>query len=84
MLMNDDSHISKNPMKRSAYFLTLIRGPNVRGWVKFQRKWLADIQADPSLLPFRMTAWQVLEREFKKAFIDYAEQERAHEEIKKL
>ena len=84
MLMNDDSRISKNPMKRSAYFLTLIRGPDVRGWVKYQRKWLAEVQADPSLLPFRMTAWQVLEREFKKAFIDYAEQERAREEIKKL
>ena len=84
MLMNDDSRISKNPMKRSAFFLTLIRGPDVRGWVKYQRKWLADVQADPSLLPFRMTAWQVMEREFKKAFIDYAEQERAREEIKKL
>ena len=84
MLMNDDSRISKNPMKRSAYFLTLIWGPDVCGWVKFQRKWLADVQADPSLLPFHMTAWQVLEREFKKAFIDYAEQERACEDIKKL
>ena len=42
------------------------------------------MQADPSMLPFRMTAWQVLEREFKKAFIDYAEQKRAREDIKKL
>ena len=31
-----------------------------------------------------MTCWQVLEREFRKAFIDYAEQERAREDIKKL
>ena len=82
--MNDDSRISKNPMKRSAYFLTQIRGPDVREWVKIQRKWLAEVQADLSLLPFHMTAWQVLEKEFKKAFIDYAEQERAREDIKKL
>ena len=31
-----------------------------------------------------MMCWQVLEREFRKAFIDYAEQERACKYIKKL
>jgi len=31
-----------------------------------------------------MTLWQVLEREFRDAFINYAVQERVHDEIHKL
>ena len=82
--MNNNSCIFKNPMKRSAYFLTLIQGPDIYGWVKFQRKWLAEVQQDPSILLFRMSCWQVLKREFRKVFINYAEQERACKDIKKL
>ena len=39
---------------------------------------------DPSLLPWQMNKWQVMEREFKKAFVDYARHEKANNKLRKL
>jgi hypothetical protein len=49
-----------------------------------QDEWLGKVEWDPSILPLFMTEWDVMEQEFKKAFIDYAVQERATEELTKL
>jgi hypothetical protein len=84
MLMNDDARIAKNPIKRCSYFLSLVKGPNVKGWTKRQLDWLDIVCEDPTELPWHMTAWQVLEREFRNAFVDYAEHKRAQDEIRKL
>ena len=84
MLMNDDARIAKNPIKRCSYFLSLVKGPNVKGWSKRQLDWLDKVREDPSELPWRMSAWQVLEREFRNAFVDYAEHERAQDQIRRL
>ena len=46
-----------------------------------QDDWLDSVNIDPSILPFHMSTWDVMEREFKKAFIDYAEHERASDEM---
>jgi len=81
MRMNNEANIARDPVKKSAYFLSLIDGPKVKGWVNRQRDWLDKVEADPTR---RMTVWQALEQEFKSAFDDYAGRKRAQEEIRKL
>ena len=59
-------------------------GPKVDAWVLRQYEWLDEIDDDLTLLPHNMNAWQVLEVEFKQAFVDYAMHERAQDELRKL
>ena len=49
-----------------------------------QDDWLDSVDIDPSVLPFHMSTWDVMEQEFKKAFIDYAKHKRASNEMCKL
>jgi hypothetical protein len=79
--LNKYASISQDPFRRCAYFLSLIEGPNVEGWLMAQDEWLDKVERDPSILPLFMTEWDVMEQEFKKAF---AVQEQAAEELTKL
>jgi hypothetical protein len=69
---------------KSAFFLSLMDGPKVEGWTQHTYDWLNQVETDPSQLPFKMTAWQALEANFKWSFIDYAEHERAQDKLRKL
>jgi hypothetical protein len=82
--MNHEADIVRNPFKKSSNFLSLIKGENVEGWVLQQDDWLDDLLEGKTLLPRFMNEWQVLETEFKKAFIDYTEHKRANEQLSKL
>jgi hypothetical protein len=73
-----------DPCAKAAFFLSLIGEPKVEEWIQRTYDWLDDIEADPSLLPFKINAWQVLEAEFKKAFIDYTAHKGAQDELRKL
>src|SRR5580692_6387112 len=84
MMMNRRTHLAKDPFKKSAYFLGLLEGPKVDAWVIRKNEWLAETERHPEVLPFNMTAWDVLEQEFRRAFTNYAEQERARDELQKL
>ena len=84
MLMNAGARIARNPMARCAYFLSLIDGPKVEGWVEQMYNWLDSVDQIPGLIPPGQNAWQVLEGRFKSAFVDYAEDVHAQEELKKL
>ena len=84
MLMNNNATILRNPMKRCAYFLSLIKGSKVKGWTEWSYEWLNKLQTEKTTLPFSMTAWEALEQDFKNAFVDYAEHEQAADELKKL
>ena len=84
MLMNDGATISRNPIKRCAYFLSLIEGAKVEGWTDRSYEWLDKVQTGKTTIPFGMTAWEVLERDFCNAFVDYAEHKRAADNLKKL
>jgi hypothetical protein len=64
MTMNHRTAIAKDPYKKSAYFLSLIKGPATKGWVIAQNDWLEEAQDDPSILPMFMNAWHVTEAEF--------------------
>jgi Retrotransposon gag protein len=84
ILMNRDAAIARDPYKRSAFFLSLIGGTKTDGWVERSYDWLNRAERDPSILPYDTTAWEVLESEFRRAFVDYAEHEKAQDEIQRL
>jgi hypothetical protein len=84
MLMNCRATIAQDPYMKSAFFLSLMDGPKVEGWTQCTYDWLDQVEADPSQLPFKMTAWQALEADFKWSFVDYAEHECVQDELRKL
>jgi len=84
MLMNYKADIARDPIMHSIYFLLLLEGPKCEGWVDAADRWLRHIVEDPSMIPHRSNAWKELEKHFKEAFSDYAEWERAQDELKKL
>jgi hypothetical protein len=78
ILMNWGTEIAKDPFKQCGLFLSLMKGPKVKGWVQRNYDWLDNAKSDPeTYMPHGMTTWQVLEREFRNTFINYAEHERA-------
>jgi hypothetical protein len=86
MLVNRGADISKDPVKKSAYFLSLVEGPDVEAWLVRNYDWLDSIDDNPRNLGSGMDAWKVLERNFKSAFVDYTERDRdrALDELKKV
>jgi hypothetical protein len=84
MRINREADIAKDPFLKSNYFLAFFTGPDTEGWVEQQDDWLASVDRDPTILPWRMNEWDIMEREFKKAFVDYAEHEKANEDLRKL
>jgi Retrotransposon gag protein len=77
MFMNREANIARDPVKKSIYFLSLIKGPNAEWWITHRGEGLEEVEADP-------TAWQTLEQQFKNDFIDYAGPILAQAEILKL
>ena len=47
-------------------------------------KWIQLVTHDPSIIPRRSNIWCELEKKFKESFSDYAERERAQDELKRL
>ena len=84
MLMNAGACIARNLMACCAYFLLLIDGPKVEGWVEQMYNWLNSVDQIPGLILPGQNAWQVLEGRFKSAFVDYTEDVCAQEGLKKL
>jgi len=84
MLMNYKADIAKDPIMHSIYFLLLLEGPKCEGWVNAADRWLHHVVEDPSMIPRQSNAWKELEKQFKEAFSDYAECERAQDKLKKL
>ena len=73
-------------MSKASYFLSLLSGSKVVRWVEWQHDWLDKVEANPHKypLPYGLDIWQVIEAEFKKAFIDYMAREKAHDDLWKL
>src|SRR5712691_7071930 len=71
-LMNKDATVMKDTLKRCAYFLSLIEGPNVEGWSERAYARLDKIQRGMTLLPPDTTAWDLLEKDFLRSLTDYA------------
>jgi len=84
MLMNYKADIARDPIMHSIYFLSLLEGPKCEGWVNTTDRWLRQVVNDPSMVLCQSNAWHELEKQFKEAFSDYAELERAQDKLKKL
>ena len=81
--LNHNAGIMKDPHKRAALFLGLIQGKAV-SWANRASKWLKDVCDRREVPPFGFDVWQVTERKFKDVFTDYADADRAHQELLKL
>ena len=82
--MNANTDIMADPIKKCDFFLLLMDGRDTQSFVFKLGDWLDGIIEDPESLPWSMNAWQVLEQEFKKAFTNYAKQEKVDQELRKL
>jgi len=84
MLMNCKADIAKDPISKCIYFMSLLDGEKVNGWVDMAFNWLEEIEADPSLIDWFSNPWKMMEEKFKVSFTDYAERERAQDQLGKL
>jgi hypothetical protein len=85
ILMNWGAEIAKDPFKQCGLFLSLMKGPKVKGWVQRNYDWLDNAETDTNTyIPHGMTAWQVLEREFCNTFINYTKYKWAQDKLVKL
>ena len=84
MLMNHKADIAKDPISKCIYFMSLLDGEKVNGWVDMAFNWLEEIEADPSLIDRFSNPWKMMEEKFKVSFTNYAERERAQDQLGKL
>jgi len=84
MLMNQKADIAKDPISKCIYFMSLLDGEKVNGWVDMAFNWLEEIEANPSLIDRFSNPWKMMEEKFKVSFTDYAERERAQDQLGKL
>ena len=84
MLMNQKADIAKDPISKCIYFMSLLDGKKVNGWVDMAFNWLEEIKANPSLVDRFSNPWKMMEEKFKVSFTDYAERERAQDQLGKL
>jgi len=84
MLMNRKADIAKDPISKCIYFMSLLDGEKVNGWVDMAFNWLKEIEADPSLIDRYSNPWKMMEEKFKVSFTDYAEREHAQDQLGKL
>ncbi len=84
MSLNRDAAIARDLIKKATYFLSFMKGNKTKGWTRMQLEWLQDVEEGSELLPRTRNAWQVVEYNFKQAFIDYAIKEKAQDKLHKL
>jgi hypothetical protein len=60
-----------------------IRAQKTQGWVQRNYDWLDRVKDDPEEI-YGGSPWAVLEEDFKQSFVDYAQQEKAQDELQKL
>jgi len=84
MLMNRKADIAKDPISKCIYFMSLLDGEKVNGWVDMAFNWLKEIEANPSLIDRFSNPWKMMEEKFKVSFTDYTEREHAQDQLGKL
>ena len=71
------------PMKRTALFLTYIKGPNVSDWVREKTTWAVQ-QLQTSRDPNDEYYWMEIAQDFQLMFQDAGRCERAQEKLQQL
>jgi len=84
MLLNCDAAITRDSIKKATYFLSFMKGNKMKGWTQMQLEWVQDIEDNIEILPQTQNAWQVVEHNFKQAFIDYVVKEKVQDKLHKL
>ena len=54
-MMNHKADIAKDPFLTCIYFLSLLDGPRVEGWVDIAYKWLKGVKNNQALFPIVQT-----------------------------
>ena len=70
-------------MKRASLFLGLLEGKAL-AWANKILVWLRDGRDGRKTLPFGYDVWQIVEREFRENFTDFADMDKAYRELEKL
>ena len=81
--LNHTATLIRDPMKCASLFLGLLEGKAL-AWANKISVWLKDVRDGRETLPFGYDVWQVVEREFRKNFTDFADADKAYREIEKL
>ena len=84
MAMNDDTAITTNPLRRRACLLPLLEGPDVESWSELSYDRLNKIRSGGLPLLPETLAWDLLESDLLRVFVDHAECERALGDLKRL
>jgi Retrotransposon gag protein len=79
--LNADVPEFDSPMKKVAFVLTHIKGPNVAGWVRNNREILDNLQLPQDNVPL---LWMQFCNEFDQQFRDSSQFKHTQEELKRL
>ena len=83
VFMNHTATMIRDPMKRASLFLGLLDGKAL-AWANKISAWIDDVREGRENVPFGYDVWQVVEREFKENFTDFADADKAYREIERL
>ena len=81
--MNHTATIMQDPMKRTALFLRLLDGKAL-AWENKVSTWLKGVRDGRETVLFGHDVWQVVEREFRENFTDFADADKAYRELEHL
>ena len=81
--LNHTATLIRDPMKRASLFLGLLEGKAL-AWANKISVWLKDVRDGRETLPFGYDVWQIVEREFRENFTDFADADKAYRELEKL
>ena len=81
--LNHMATLIRDPMKRASLFLGLLEGKAL-AWANKISVWLKDIRDGCETLPFGYDVWQIVEREFRENFTNFANADKAYRELEKL
>jgi Retrotransposon gag protein len=79
--LNQDVPGFNSPMKKVAFVLTYIKGPDITGWARDVGEVLDDLQMPQDNIPI---LWTQFCEEFEQQYMDSSRAEQARDELKKL
>ena len=81
--LNHTATLIRDPMKHASLFLGLLEGKAL-AWANKISVWLRDVRDGRETLPFGYDVWQIVEREFRENFTNFADADKAYCELEKL
>ena len=79
--LNQDVPGFNSPIKKAALTLTLLKGPEVAGWVRDMGHWIDQLNPTLNNIPF---VWEQFLQEFARQFHDSQQQDKAHIKLENL